>query len=195
MKSLVVDLKTDTASINQYLIRDKMGVTAYKELLDYLKKPLRHDTAYLSKFYKATFIALGRNGMGFTDRIISQLKNSDNFRLIDNREVADAITDYSGNTAYYNYFSGLDDHYVDQSQKQAGLLINFAVYASPIGTGKPVFDNTIDLISTDPYVIQQFVNSIYLRKEIEGGMTSVVEQQKKRAIALMALLKKEYKLE
>ena len=195
MKSLLVDLGTDTASINQYLIREKEKDAAYKSLLDYLKKPLRHDTAYLSQFYKVAFYSLGRNGMGFTDRIIGQLKNSDNFRLINSSEVADAITDYSGNTGYYNYLSGLDDHYADQSQKQASLLIDFGAYATPIESGKRVVDNTIDLIGSDPHVIQQYINSIYLRKVIEGTMTSAVEQQKKRAIALIALLKKEYKLE
>ncbi|HVS94004.1 MAG TPA: hypothetical protein VHE59_18340 [Mucilaginibacter sp.] len=194
MQSLLVDLKTDTASINQYLVGESKKWDAYKELLGYLKKPLQHDTAYLSKFYKAAFYTVGRNGMGFTDRIIGQLKNSDNFRLINSRAVADAITDYSSGTAYYNYLSDQDDHYTGESQEQARLLINFAVYASPISTGQQV-DNTIDLISTDPHVIQQYINSIYLREMVEGTMNYAVEQQKKRAIALIGLLKKEYKLE
>lgn len=195
MKSLLVDVTTDTASINHYLAGEKMKAVAYDSLLGYLKKPLRHDTAFLSKFYNAAFYTIGRNGMGFTDRIIGQLKNSENFRLINNREVADAITDYSGGTSYYNYLSGIDDHYTNQSQEQARLLINFEVYATPIGAGRQGVDNTIDLISSDPHVIQQYINSIYLREMVEGTMTFAVEQQKKRAIALIGLLKKEYKLE
>ena len=152
MKSLLVDLKTDTVSINQYLAGEHKKDDAYKSLLDYLKKPLRHDTAFLSKFYTAAFFTIGRNGMGFTDRIIGQLKNSENFRLIDSREVADAITEYSGGTAYYNYLSGVDDRVTEQSRAQASLLINFGVYDTPIGTRKQVVHNTIDLISTDPHV-------------------------------------------
>jgi hypothetical protein len=195
MKSLLIDMKTDTTSINQYLSTENEKEEAYKTLLGYLKRPLQHDTTYLSKFYKVAFATIGRNGMGFTDRIISQLKNSDNFRLIESREVVDAITEYSGATTYYNYLSNLDDHYTGLSQDQARLMINFGVYAGPIGDGKRGIDNSIDLISTDPHVIQQYVNSIYLREEIEGTMRFAVEQQKKRAIALIALLKREYKLE
>jgi len=194
MKSLLVDLKTDTASINRYLTDENKKDEAFASLIDYLKKPLRHDTAFLSKFYYAADFTLGRNGMGFTDRIIGQLKNNESFRLISNREVADAITDYSGGTVYYNYLSGVDDHYTSQSQEQARLLINFLVFLPARQTGKPIFDTTIDLISTDPHVIQQYINSIYLRGMVEGTMRYAVEQQKKRAIALIALLKKEYKL-
>jgi hypothetical protein len=83
---------------------------------------------------------------------------------------------------------------MEESQEEARLLINFTVYAGPIESRKRA-DNSIDLISTDHSVVQQYVNSIYLREKAEGRMTSAVEQQKKRAIALIALLKKEYKLE
>src|ERR1700757_4040185 len=69
MQSLLVDMKTDTTSINRYLERERAKVAAYNSLLDYLKKPLRNDTAFLSKFYKAAYFTIDRNGMTFTDRI------------------------------------------------------------------------------------------------------------------------------
>ncbi len=73
--------------------------------------------------------------------------------------------------------------------------MKFEVFKPAMQSGKPVFDTTIDLISTDPHVVQQYINSIYLRGMVEGTMRYAVEQQKKRAIALISLLKKEYKLE
>jgi len=194
MQSLLVDMKTDTANINEYLTRESKKVAAYNSLLDYLKKPLRHDTAFLSKFYNAAYFIIGRNGMTFTDRIIGQLKNSENFRVINNSKIADAITVYSSGTTYVNYLSGVDDHFAYESQEQARLLINFEVFRTALQTGKPIFDNTIDLIGSDPHAIQQFVNSIYLRIQIENTLTTAIGWQKQEAIALIALLKKEYKL-
>jgi hypothetical protein len=194
MQSLLVDMKTDTASINVYLTGERMKVAAYDSLLGYLKKPLHHDTAFLSKFYSVAYFTIGRNGMTFTDRIIGQLKNSENFRLISNTKVVDAISAYSSGTAYVNYLSDVDNHFAYGSQEQARLLINFEVFRTALQTGKPVFDNTIDLISTDPHIIQQYVNSIYLRIQLENTLTYAIEQQKQRAIALIALLKKEYRL-
>src|SRR6201995_902211 len=55
MQSLLVDLRTDINSIGRYLTKEKEKNAAYDSLINYLKKPLRHDTAYLSKFYKAAF--------------------------------------------------------------------------------------------------------------------------------------------
>jgi len=195
MQSLLVDMKADTTNIDEYLARESKKMAAYNSLLDYLKKPLHHDTAYLSKFYKAAYFTLGRNGMTFTNRIIGQLKNSDNFRLINNRKIADAITVYSSGTSYISYISDADDHFTYGSQEQARLLINFEVFRTPLQTGKVIFDNNIDLISSDPHIIQQYVNAIYLREQIENTLTAAIQYQKQQAVVLIALLKKEYKLE
>src|ERR1700761_5208034 len=149
MQSLLVDMKSDTASIDQYLTGERKKAADYDSLLNCLKKPLRHDTAFLSKFYKVAYFTIGRNGMAFTDRIIGQLKNSENFRLISNSKVADAISAYSSGTAYVNTLSDVDNHFAYGSQDQARLLINFEVFRIALQTGQPVFDNTIDLINTD----------------------------------------------
>jgi hypothetical protein len=195
MKSLLVDMKTDTARIDQYLVRERIKVAAFDSLLGYLRKPLRHDAAFLAKFYSAAIFTIGRNGITFTDRIIGQLKNSDNFRLISNGEVADAITAYSSGTIYINYLSTVDDHFAYGTQDEARRLINFDVFRTASQAGKPNFDTTIDLISTDQHVIQQYVNAIYLREQLEGTFTQAIEEQKQQAMVLIALLKKEYKLE
>src|SRR5580692_9360872 len=95
IKSLLVDLKADSVEINDFFTRFGERASYYKSLLGYLEKPISSDTLYLSKLYIAARYTLNMDEARFTDRTISQLKNSDNSRLIKNSEIVTAIIDYS----------------------------------------------------------------------------------------------------
>jgi|SRR6185503_7129009 len=195
--SLMGDLKSDTASMDAYFISQPKHVNNYKILLNWLDQPVRNDdTAFRSRFYKAARSTLGRNRVYFTNRIISQLKNSDNFRLIINQKVADAITDYSNGTIACDNQSDVVDHFTEEGSKPAMEMINLKAYKGHFLEDKQTpGDNTVPFRSTDPKVVQDYSNSIYLKAGVERNYTELLKEQKQRAIKLMELLKKEYDLE
>ncbi|MDP9048913.1 MAG: hypothetical protein M3N14_12310 [Bacteroidota bacterium] len=194
VKSLLVDLKADTGKMDKYFMLESVTISNYKSILGYLEKPLRHDTAYLSKFYAAAYSTMGRSRVYFTDRIISQLKNSDNFRLIDNDTVANAITDYSNGTIACDNQANIVDHFTEDCEQFSRQVINMKVYEGRFFDGQRA-RQIPDLISSDPQIAVQYSNTIYFKSGVEHYYMLLVKQQKQRAIKLIALLKKEYELE
>ncbi len=192
VQSLLVDLKADTAKINSYFDYFAISRARYKLLLDDLEKPLRHDTAYLSKFYDAAHYTLGLRHVSFTNRVVSQLKSSDNFRLISNNEVAGEITDYSNGTVNCENQAKVVEYFTEDSEKFARQMINMKAYGF-LNTQRSI-DNTIALISTNHKDIEQYANAIYMKAAVESAYCWLVRDQKQRAIKLIMLLKKEYNL-
>ncbi len=192
VQSLLVDLKADTAKINDYFDHFVISRARYKLLLDDLEKPLRHDTAYLSKFYDAAHYTLGLAYVRFTNRVVSQLKSSDNFRLIINNEVAGEITDYSNGTVACENQEKVVEYFTEDSEKFARQMINMKAYGF-LDTQRGI-DNTIALISTNHKDIEQYANAIYIKAAVESSYCQSVREQKQRAIKLIMLLKKEYNL-
>ena len=192
VQSLLVDLKADTAEINNYFDNFAITRAQYKLLVDDLEKPLLHDTAYLSKFYDAAHYTLGLYSVRFTNRVVSQLKSSDNFRLIINNEVAGEITNYSNGTAACENQEKVVEYYTEDSEKFARQMINMKAYGF-LNTQRRI-DNTITLISTDHKDAEQYANAIYMKAAVESSYCRLVREQKQLAIKLIALLKREYNL-
>jgi hypothetical protein len=191
VQSLLVDLKADTAKINSYFDYFAISRARYKLLLDDLEKPLRHDTAYLSKFYDAAHYTLGLRHVSFTNRVVSQLKSSDNFRLISNNEVAGEITDYSNGTVNCENQAKVVEYFTEDSEKFARQMINMKAYGF---LNQRRIDNTIALISTNHKDIEQYANAIYMKAAVESSYCRLVKDQKQRAIKLITLLKRNYNL-
>jgi len=195
--SLMADLESDTAKMDAYFIRHTKDVGNYKVLVKWLDKPIRNiDTGFRSRFYKAAWSTLGMGHVYFTNRIIAQLKNSDNFRLIINHKVADAITDYSNGTVACDSQSDVVNHFSEEGSKPAMEMINLKAYKDYFLDDKQtVCDNTVPFKSTDPKVVQEYSNSIYLKAGVEQNYAKLIKKQEERALQLIDLLKKEYDLE
>jgi hypothetical protein len=194
--SLLADLKKDTADINGYAVSHVKRLANYKLLLGWLDQPIREDTAYRAQFYKAAGSTLGMESVNFTNRIISQLKNSDNFRLINNHKVADAIADYSNGTAVCDKQREVVEHFTEECSKPAMEMINLKAYRDHfLGSGVRKGDSAVPFRSTDLKILQDYSNAIYLKIGVERNYARMIKEQQQRAIKLIALLKKEYDLE
>jgi hypothetical protein len=194
--SLMADLKKDTAEMNDYSVSNVRRTTNYKLLLGWLEHPIREDTIFRAQFYKAAGSTLGTGSVVFTNRIISQLKNSDNFRLINNYKVADAIADYGNGTIECDKQYEVVTHFTEECSKPATAMINLkAYYEHYFGNGVRKGDSAVPFRSTDAKVAQDYSNAIYLKAGVERNYTRMIKEQQQRAINLIALLKKEYDLE
>jgi hypothetical protein len=195
--SLMADLKADTANMDKYFISDYKRKANYKLVLGWLEQPIRNDdTAFRSRFYTAAWTTLNRPRVYFTNRIISQLKNSDNFRLIVNQRVAGAITDYSNGTIACDAQVEVVDHFTMEGSKYALAMMNLGAYKHRFfDYSNKLGDGTVPFKSTDPKIMQDYSNAIYLKVGVERYYTILLKEQQQRAIKLMELLKREYDLE
>ena len=194
--SLLADLKKDTADINVYAVSHVKRLANYKLLLGWLDQPIREDTAYRAQFYKAAGSTLGMESVVFANRIISQLKNSDNFRLINNHKVADAIADYGNGTVECDKQREVVTHFTEECSKPATAMINMKAYRDfYFGSNVRKGDSAVPFRSTDPKVVQDYSNAVYLKIGVERNYTRMIKEQQQRAIKLIALLKKEYDME
>ncbi len=92
MKSLLVDLEKDSASL-AYNIEKGPSIVQYSDSLtsELKKRPLQGRE---KRIYR--FLALISDGINFryNDRTVSQLRNSGGFRLVTKLEVSNAVLDY-----------------------------------------------------------------------------------------------------
>jgi len=194
IQSLLVDLKADTTEMNNYFVSNAERISNYKLLLSYLENPIASDTSYRTKFYNAAHFTINTDAVGFTDRVISQLKSSDNFRLITNAKVVSEIVAYGISTASCRDQLAIVNHFTIDCSNYARQVINFKVYSS---SSLGIKDNniaTINLISTDHNALLQYSNAIYMKAGAEKYYSRLIADQQKRAIDLIALLKREYDL-
>jgi hypothetical protein len=195
IKSLLVDLKADSVEINDFFTRFGERASYYKSLLGYLEKPISSDTLYLSKLYIAARYTLNMDEARFTDRTISQLKNSDNSRLIKNSEIVTAIIDYSNGIVSCKNQSNVVEQFTIDCEKFARQVINFKAYSPSFFQSRNYNDNSIPLISKEQSALQQYSNAIYMKFAVESNYRRMTVMQQKLANNLIRLLKKEYVLE
>src|SRR4030095_12543298 len=89
MRSLIEDLKTDTANLNEAILLGEGVREKLEELLFFLNSAPVKDS--VEKLYRLN-AGIGRVvKVGFEDRTSSQLKNAGNMRLIRKSSVADSI--------------------------------------------------------------------------------------------------------
>ena len=87
------------------------------------------------------------------------------------------------------------DHFTIDCLNYAGQIMNFKVFNFIIPDTQDNASAATPLISRDHNALVQYSNAIYIKAGVEKSYTRMIADQQKRAIDLIALLKKEYHLE
>ena len=137
----------------------------------------------------------------YSDRTISQLKNSGNFRLIRNKPVSDLIIDYDGYVT--NYVGNMQSEYILPVWRSMNEAVNEIFKSgvlrkkfkstrwneSPVELPQPPF-----FITTEKYTLDKFINRLeQYALAIEWGNININNALVK-AVKLDSLIKKEYQL-
>ena len=93
IRSMVGDLKIDTANYNKSIEDGKQVMSIIDSLIVYLKSPER-DSHTSDMYYLARRITLKMTPYQIFDRTYSQMKSSGNLRLLESQRVADSISNY-----------------------------------------------------------------------------------------------------
>jgi hypothetical protein len=130
-----------------------------------------------------------------SDGTMQQLKNSGNLRLIHKQELTQKIITYD--VTYRNYLRQLD--------VESELIIDYRTYAARVFDGgvfqllstanvayKP--EGNPQLFDSSPAAINELVNRVNYLMGSQFRLTQLLDELSKKAIELLALIKKEYKI-
>jgi hypothetical protein len=211
MISMLEDLKKDTLLIDSTLIENNILIKGNDSIIISLLGNLtdRHSAELALIMYLK--YGLYYSGVTFTDRTISQLKNSGGMSLIKNDLVAKKIISYDNGKIYIQAgYDLMEKLQLENNTTQANHIFNIAtnklLYDSVVkGTLywiKPIqeFEKLLThgdpvLLTTDLKVISPFVSNIEYFISLMADYNYSITFQKSVAIELIKLIQKEYKLQ
>jgi hypothetical protein len=194
MRSMVEDLKTDTAELDNSLINITTRIRNIDSMLLLLvNNPVTNEELITS--YRFTFPALSKIPIVFTDRTITQLKNSGNMRIIQNQKVTDALINYWNHIAIINEFINRYNVYREKARDLETRIFNTAeIYLKNNGSIKESASE-VHLVEHPPGLVKEYANTIaYCGVILNPGFLEMIKEQNGRAIKLIGLIQKEYHL-
>lgn len=196
MKSLIEDLKADTLSINRLERFRKDRHRMYDSLT----------AAIVDKKYSeigSSVYYWGRNISKYiffysADGTMQQLKNSGGLRLITKKEITDKIMNYD--VLYRNvlHLQDLEEQQINEYRLQAGEVFDAAIFMTMADLQDTVVfhrpEGNPQLKDDSPDLLNQIVNKLNYWAAGSTFLMSMLNQQKQRAIELIDMIRKEYKL-
>ncbi len=200
IQSLVEDLETDTARLEDIILFDEAKINAMKSMY------ACYDT--VTKKIKATscmgiLIKYSKVNRSFqpNDRTYIQLANAGGFRLL-RKEDADSILSYETLYNYYHDFqSTVYQEAQDNVRNTMNELADFRVYSllnevSP-GIGLDTGSSTLSgplLFSDDRAMLNKWFNQLQLYLRVIKGQHLLISHLQKKAINLIHFYKSKYHL-
>ena len=189
MKSIVEDLKADTAAIKRMLSDIELRRNNIDSMLLLLTGDDISDDEAM-KSYSFSYPALNNLEVVFNDRTITQLKNAGNMRLIRNQNVNDGIIRYWSQIEIIKKAQERHLAYRTQGRSIENDLFNVAeIYLANKGN---IAQRTARLILHDKVLFRQYGNVIASCGIMLGSLHTHITEQDKRATGLIELIKKEY---
>lgn len=197
IRSLIIDVRLDTASLKEILNRRAQRMQMLDSLSFLLNRPDRDrftaDLYYYSRFLQRVFPV----SFTYNDRTIQQMKNSGGLRLIKNKIAADSIIIYDARIRNFLYLEQRENIFVDNCLQIANKIFDGLVYDKMIKENleitKPVFNPP--LLKTVPIFLDEFNGSLHTVKTTNISIRQRIEQVIKDAVSLLNTLKKEYHIE
>ncbi|HJS55053.1 MAG TPA: hypothetical protein VJ765_10925, partial [Chitinophagaceae bacterium] len=198
IRSLVEDLKKDTANIRfSILRRDKTCKRIDSVVL--LLKSKSPVTVSRRIYYLARQIPYsGGPRLGISTKTFDQLKSSGNLRLIRKMQILDMISDYYYDAATMNWaldmsFQNQHDLFLSVHKLfDAGTFQQMMDPVNPLIIHEPVVNPP--LLTTDAIVINEICTRFHFTKGTHQVIMRDYEELGHKAIELMQALQKEYHL-
>jgi len=194
MRSMVLDLKSDTAALVAFINFEKGDIKITDSLIADLCAPDRqkkgNDIYYFARKLSIPYQII------FNDRTRQQLKSSGSLRLINNVQVSNGIMAYDQKLRVSEFemtqIEPLRQTYRDQAAKVFDMqTFNDMLRAGKIN--KPV--NNPQLFVNDPALINSMVGSMQYLKNAYIIQSGRAAQLLTQARDLLDLINKQYKLE
>lgn len=193
MKNMLADLKSDTASYNNYAAQTYPALDAIDSLMHLLKNPDRNKRA--GRIYYLARIFTMRSDLLFpSERTYAQMKSSGHLRLIRNQEIADSIS------YYYNSLRQIENQNeritdrMNQYFLTVHKLFDAAILLQISKDKKEPEGPSVQLLTNDPSVINEVLTRIQYLHATFVFTKNLGLARHSSAQNLIALIKKEYHL-
>jgi hypothetical protein len=199
IRSMIADLKEDTASFNQVI---KINLTASEKIdtLIALLKEKERNVSAKRIYYLARTIPLSDANLVCQDKTFEQLKGSGGLRLIRNPATLNKIG------AYYQINKSIESGPTPmQYQNRRDLFLSFdelfdaetlqEIMRSPEDWSARIPDDHFILLSDDPKVINRFCIRYHIMFSTKRVVSNEAKHYVTEAASLIMYLQKEYHLE
>jgi len=187
MRSMLEDLVQDTLEIRRISLLNTTHIKYIDTLLNTLRLPSPKDSATRRKLYDFMTASMGGELAVFTQRTLSQLKNAGGLRLVRKKEVADLISLHDSKIQYLGIIAKSLDESTTDATKVGTEIFDLNYY-------RPDHDRKYELITYDPKILKKFSNCAQIVQNVFDYYNNYLQEEKKVAIQLLKLIKKEYHL-
>jgi hypothetical protein len=206
MKSMLDDLRKDTANINASVAGNRLLLEGLDTLLDLLSSP-QQDINYQRRIYiysaKYTYWYMP---MQFSELTLSQLKFSGAFRLIKKHAVAAGILQYEQGIEavkynydlllnYYHAFEPTNKELFNMSLARKSFKAiehDFKTVFLPYSEFEKLFDNGNYLDTKDPKLLSKYHDDVLYYQTTLSNTANFVNDQKRLADSLIRLIRTNY---
>jgi hypothetical protein len=201
MKGMLADLSSDTSQINQVLVFSKIISNGLDSLIQnlYNTGSAQEKAATIYRQYGAY---MRRFGVRFSDQTSIQLRNSGQLRLIRKKKVMDQISFYWIRTGQIQSIQDRIEDAQDQISSFGDGVINsgfFGGYSKIDTVSGLMFMNVLpgaELMTYDKNFLINLGNKVTrVKRRIDDFYLNNLNRQKRLAIDLIVMIKKEYGLD
>jgi hypothetical protein len=192
MQSLYEDLRKDTTILNSLVKYDTIQ-TGKLDTSTILLNNNVWDANAIKVLYRLNLKTAGGLRWNLSERTSAQLKNAGGMRLVENQELSNKISDYWVKSDNLKEYSNFVDELKFKAREKSYSIFDQKYYIN-VTTGT-VADNA-KLLTTDPLILTEFANRLnHINNSLKVVLLPSVDRHYKRAIELLELLKKEYKID
>jgi hypothetical protein len=194
MKSMLQDLKSDTTSLNDLILKNKKQLAGIDSLLNFIEN--EPDFTNKKIFYVLDIrYTTSYNGFIPEMRTIGQLMTNGKLGLIKARKVSDGILDYNNNILAVNKQEELLNNRYIKILEQKSETIDFLLLKRLRNTSsKSETKKYYALLTNDPNKIHAYYFSITALKGAIFSYNERLEILDKHAVSLITLINKEYNI-
>jgi len=188
MQSMIEDLAQDTLEINRISFQNITATKNIDSLLELLQLPLSNNIGNRKKLYDVATAAYGAEAVVFSQRTLSQLKNAGGLRLVRKKEVADLISVYDSKIQYLLLVTKSLDETTTAVNTVGNEIFDLNYF-------RQHHDSDWVMMSYDPKTLKKFSNFVLVVRHIFDYYEDHLQEEKKVAIRLAALIRKHYQLQ
>ena len=192
IQSMVMDLKDDTARIHKVVQFNMLQTKGLDSLVTLLNKYSSNKDS-VQKAYRLYYsFALNYDNVVFTDRTMTQLKNSGGLRLIRNQNVSDSIMNYDA------YVKGCSEQF-EVIKRNWETQSNYSYVLFDLERLAPQ-QETINalpnkLLTTNAGEVKGYASRLLIFSSLIKGYSRLIKIQKGNAERLINYLRQSYDLE
>ena len=199
IRSMIEDLKADTAKIGNVIVASEQTIRGYDSLLNLLFHPPYSDSSIRLMYYLNRRYLGQLNAVTFTKRTSNELKNAGGMRLIRNKKASDRLVEYDERTAAADrQISNFVTYFQVPSLQASYEIFDGRYYLGMTrNTSRIILEDSVrmHLLTTDQRPISLFGNYTLFAESVLKVYIAQLKTLKNRCDNLIKLLREEYHLE